>query len=142
MSEPTSPRTVLVICTGNSCRSIIAEALINALPCGRYRAVSAGSAPTGTVHPGALAVLKRRGIDPGRPRSQSWKDFITRHFDVVVTVCDRAAGEACPVAVGDSRVLHWSLPDPAAVHGTHDEIEQAFDAVFDRLKQHIDEDLQ
>ena len=88
---------VLVLCTGNSCRSIMAEALINDLGHGRYRAWSAGSHPAGYVHAKAVLTLKRHGIDPGQPHSKSWNEFADQSFDLVITVCDQAAGESCPL---------------------------------------------
>lgn len=90
------PQSVLVICTGNSCRSIMAEALINQLGQGRYKGSSAGSFPKGYVHPKTVVTLKRHGIDPGTPQSKSWDVFADQPFDLVITVCDQAAGETCP----------------------------------------------
>jgi arsenate reductase len=129
---------VLVLCTGNSCRSIMAEALINHLGHGRYRAWSAGSFPTGSVHPEALATLKRHGIDPGQPRSKSWNEFADHSFDLVITVCDQAAGESCPLFPGKPRKLHWRTPDPSKVTGSEEEIEAAFSDVFWMLKKRIE----
>ena len=106
-------KRVLVLCTGNSCRSVIAEALINQLGKGKYEAVSAGSFPAGYVHPKSIETLKRHGIDPGNPRSKSWDEFSTQPFDLVITVCDQAAGESCPLFPGKPKKLHWSTPDPA-----------------------------
>ena len=131
---------VLVLCTGNSCRSIIAEALINALGTDRLSAVSAGSKPTGFVHPQAVATLKRNNIDPGTPLSQSWDVFADNRFDYVITVCDRAAGETCPLFSGPCQRLHWSIPDPAELDGDEKQ-QQAFDAVFQQLKQRIENEL-
>ena len=85
---------VLVLCTGNSCRSVMAEALINDLGCGCYQAWSAGSVPVGSVHPKSIETLQRHGIDPGQPRSKSWNECAEQSFDLVITVCDRAAGES------------------------------------------------
>ena len=132
---------VLVLCTGNSCRSIMAEALINALRGDEYHAVSAGSHPTGEVNPEAIATLKRHGIDPGTPGSNSWDDFAGRHFDLVITVCDQAAAEPCPVFLGPAKKLHWSTPDPARATGTKVEITRAFEAAFALLKQQIETEL-
>jgi len=134
-------KKVLVLCTGNSCRSIMAEALINALGKGRYIARSAGSKPAGFVHPKSLATLRRHGIDVGDVRSQSWNDFDGEHFDLVITVCDRAASESCPVYFGDHQKLHWSTPDPAAAIGTEAEIDAAFDQAFALLKNRIEKEL-
>ena len=135
---PLQPLRVLVLCTGNSCRSIMAEALINHLGQDDYQAWSAGSHPTGTVHPGSLATLKRHGIDPGQPRSKSWHDMTSRIFDLVITVCDQAAGETCPVFPGHPRKIHWSIPDPAKATGTEADIQSAFDHTYFLLKKHIE----
>lgn len=132
---------VLVLCTGNSCRSIMAEALFNQLGAGRVAAVSAGSQPAGHVHPQALETLQRHGITPGQPRSKSWDEFAGQSFDLVVTVCDAAAAESCPVFLGAARKLHWSTPDPAKAIGTGQEITAAFDQAFRQLKNHIEEYL-
>lgn len=129
----------LVLCTGNSCRSVMAEALINCLGRGRYRAWSAGSSPAGYVHPGSIETLKRHGIDPGRPRSKSWNEFAHQSFDLVITVCDQAAGESCPLFPGKPKKLHWSTPDPAKVSGTAAEIQAAFDHAFFMLKKRIED---
>ncbi|MDR4493086.1 MAG: arsenate reductase ArsC [Nitrospirales bacterium] len=132
------PINVLVLCTGNSCRSIMAEALINHLGQGRYHAWSAGSHPTGTVHPLALATLERQNIDPGQPRSKSWNEMTARSFELIITVCDQAAGETCPIVPGQPRKLHWSIPDPAKATGTDSDIQAAFDQTFILLKNHIE----
>ena len=132
---------ILVLCTGNSCRSIMAEALINHLGQGRMQAVSAGSHPAGSVHPQALATLKQHGIHYGQPSSKSWDQFAGQHFDKVITVCDAAASETCPVFLGPAKKLHWSIPDPAKANGTTGQIEQAFAQVFAKLKKHIINDL-
>ena len=129
---------VLVLCTGNSCRSIMAEALINHLGQGRFQAWSAGSHPAGYVHPGSIATLQRHGVDPGQPRSKSWDKMITHTFDLVITVCDQAAAEICPIFPGQPRKLHWSIPDPGRVIGTEDEINAAFDQTFFLLKERIE----
>lgn len=134
-------REVLVLCTGNSCRSILAEALINARRGDRYRAVSAGSHPTGQVHPKALATLRRHGIDPGSPESESWDVYAGQPFDYVITVCDAAADEACPAFPGRFERLHWSTPDPAAATGTEAEIDAAFEDAFRRLAARIEQEL-
>jgi len=130
---------VLVLCTGNSCRSVIAEALINDLGRGRYQAWSAGSIPVGSVHPKSLETLRRHGLDPGQPRSKSWNEFAEQSFDLVITVCDRAAGESCPRFPGNPRKLHWSTPDPAKVTGSEAEIDAAFDRAFFKLKSRVEE---
>jgi arsenate reductase (thioredoxin) len=136
-----TPARVLVLCTGNSCRSIMAEALINQLGDGRFSAVSAGSRPTGQVHPGALATLARHGIDTGEPRSESWDTYGHEPFDYVITVCDAAAAETCPAFPGRFRRLHWSIPDPAHVQGTPTEVEAAFEQAFALLRMRIEREL-
>lgn len=128
---------VLVLCTGNSCRSVMAEALINALGRGRYQAWSAGSHPAGSVHPKSIETLKRHGIDPGQPRSKSWSEFADQSFDLVITVCDQAAGESCPLFPGKPAKLHWNTPDPARTTGSDAEINAAFDEAFFLLKRRI-----
>ena len=130
---------VLVLCTGNSCRSIMAEALFNALGKGKIEAVSAGSNPAGYVHPKSIETLKRYGIDPGTPRSKSWDEFAGQSFDLVVTVCDAAAAESCPAFLGTAQKLHWSTPDPAKATGTERQIATAFDEAFLMLKGKIEE---
>jgi len=132
---------VLVICTGNSCRSVMAEALINQLGHGRYQAVSAGSTPTGFVHSKSIATLQRHGIEPGQVHSKSWDLFTNQAFDVVITVCDQAANETCPHFAGANKKLHWSIPDPAKVEGSEKEVNAAFDRVFLLLKKRIESEL-
>lgn len=132
---------VLVLCTGNSCRSVMAEALINQLGKGRFAAVSAGSFPTGYVHPKSIETLQRHGVDPGNPVSKSWDQFSGQHFDFVITVCDEAAKEACPWFSGGSQRLHWSTPDPAKATGSDDEVNKSFDEAFALLKQRIEKEL-
>ena len=117
----------------------MAEALINHLGNGRYQAVSAGSFPAGFVHPKSIETLRRHGIDPGNPRSKSWDEFAGQPFDLVITVCDQAAGESCPVFPGKPQKLHWSTPDPAKATGADDKINAAFDAAFTMLKNRVEE---
>jgi arsenate reductase len=131
-------RKVLVLCTGNSCRSVMAEALINDLGRGRYQAWSAGSVPAGAVHPKSIATLHRHGIDPGHPRSKSWDECAEQSFDLVITVCDQVAGERCPVFPGNPKKLHWSTPDPAKVMGSETERDAAFDQAFFLLKNLVE----
>lgn len=129
---------ILVLCTGNSCRSLMAEALINNLRRGRYQAWSAGSHPTGYVHPKSIETLKRHGIDPGQPCSKSWNELVDQRFDLVITVCDQAAGESCPLFPGKPTKMHWSTPDPAKATGSDTEITAAFDEAFLMLKKRIE----
>ena len=133
------PLNVLVLCTGNSCRSIMAEALINNVGRGRYRAWSAGSVPAGYVHPKSIETLQRHGIDPGQPRSKSWDECAAQSFDLVITVCDQAAGETCPLFPGRPMKLHWSTPDPAKATGSDSKIDAAFDDAFFILKHRVEE---
>jgi arsenate reductase len=132
---------VLVLCTGNSCRSIMAEALINSLGRDRHECVSAGSLPTGSVHPRAMATLQRHGITAAEPRSKSWHEFAGQDFDLIITVCDQAAGESCPAFAGAPRRLHWSIPDPAAAAGPDDEVDAAFDNALGMLRTRIEQEL-
>lgn len=129
---------ILVLCTGNSCRSIMAEAIFNHLGAGRVQAYSAGSQPTGAVHPQSLATLERYGISTEGYRSKSWDDFAETPLNLVITVCDNAAGETCPVFFGAPLKAHWGAPDPAHAQGTEAEIHAEFDHVFSLLKRRIE----
>jgi protein-tyrosine-phosphatase len=134
-------KNVLFLCTGNSARSILAEAYLNHAGAGRVRAYSAGSRPGGTVNPLAVELLRARGIDPGEPRSKSWDEFAAPgapRMDLVVTVCDSAAGEACPVWPGAPARAHWGVDDPAAAQGSHERRRAAFAKAFADLKARID----
>lgn len=104
-------------------------------------AVSAGSFPTGKIHPQSIETLERHNIDPGHPRSKSWDEFADINFDFVITVCDQAAGEACPAFPGDPEKLHWSIPDPAKATGREEEINAAFDEAFHFLKNRIEKEI-
>ncbi|MGW8205278.1 arsenate reductase ArsC (plasmid) [Sphingomonas bisphenolicum] len=111
---------VLFLCTGNSARSILGEAVMNKLGEGRFRAYSAGSQPKGQVHPMALSVLQGLGFDTTDMRSKSWDEFAgagAPQFDFIFTVCDNAAGETCPVWIGHPMTAHWGIEDPAAIEG-------------------------
>ena len=135
-------KTILVLCTGNSARSIMAEAYINQVGGGRWCAVSAGSKPTGRVNPLALATLAEAGIAaPSQPRSKSWDEFAgpaAPALDVVLTVCDNAANETCPHFPGPARKTHMPFPDPAAVDGTEAERLRAFKDVFALMRPRLD----
>lgn len=123
------PIRVLFVCTGNSARSVLSEATLNQLGHGRFLAYSAGSHPTGRVNPAALRRIASRGWPTGGYRSKSWDEFTGEGappLDIVVTVCDSAANETCPVYFGDFVSTHWGLPDPAAVSGSDAEIDAAF----------------
>jgi len=123
------PRNVLFLCTGNSARSILGEALLNANAGGRFRAFSAGSRPKGAVHPLTLRVLEKAGIPTAGLRSKSWDEFATTtapRMDFVFTVCDGAAGEACPVWPGQPVTAHWGIEDPAMACGSEADREAAF----------------
>lgn len=129
MTVPDRPQTVLFLCTGNSARSIIAEALMNHWGQGRFKAYSAGSFPKGEVHPLSLATLERLRLPTAGLRSKSWDEFAgpgAPQIDYILTVCDQAAGETCPVWPGHPITAHWGLPDPAAVTGSRDEQLKAF----------------
>jgi len=122
---------VLFICTGNSARSIIAEVVMNHLGRGRFRAYSAGTHPRGEVHPLALRVLSNQGFDTSGLRSKSWSEFVESGappMDFIFTVCDQAAGEACPAWPGQPITAHWGFADPAAVVGDREDRIKAFTA--------------
>jgi arsenate reductase len=130
---------VLFLCTGNSARSILAEALLNHVGSSRFRAWSAGSHPKGAVHPMAIATLEAHGIPTAGLHSKSWDAFAGKEapqIDLVVTVCDNAAAETCPVWPGHPVTAHWGIPDPAAVDGV-DEQRRAFENTFDVLHRRV-----
>lgn len=134
------PRNVLFLCTGNSARSIMAEAILNAAGAGRFHAFSAGSQPQGAPHPLALALLRRQGLEVAGLRSKSWDEFAAPGapaLDLVITLCDRAAAEVCPLWPDQPAQAHWSLPDPAAASG--DEVVRAlrFTEVFAMVHRRI-----
>jgi len=134
------PYNVLFLCTGNSARSIIAEAILNKISAGKFRAYSAGSQPKGQVNPPALQLLKSLGYDTAGFRSKSWNEFAKSDapkFDFVFTVCDNAAAEACPVWPGQPMTAHWGIPDPAAAKGTPAEVSMAFKEAYRLLNQRI-----
>ena len=130
---------VLVLCTGNSARSILGEVLFNALGKGKFKAFSAGSKPAGKVNPGAIELLQQQGYSTEGLRSKSWDEFAVPgapEFDFIFTVCDNAAGEACPLWLGKPATAHWGIPDPAHVEG--DEARRAaFKKAADQLARRI-----
>jgi arsenate reductase len=133
-------RNVLFLCTGNSARSILAEAFLNSAARGRFRAFSAGSHPTGKVNPFALELLRTKGIGTAGLRSKSWDEYAKpgapeMHF--IFTVCDNAAGEMCPIWPGRPVTAYWGVPDPAAVQGSDDEKREAFLEAFTQLSERI-----
>jgi len=128
---------VLVLCTGNSARSVLAECLINRLGQGRWQAFSAGSHPTGQVNPLTIEVLREKGFDVSGLRSKSWDEFAAPgapKMDLVVTVCDNAAGEVCPIWPGHPSKVHLGFPDPAAAEGSHQERLAVFNQVYDMIE--------
>jgi arsenate reductase len=131
---------VLFLCTGNSARSIIAEALLRRLGRGKFRPLSAGSFPKGRVHPQALRIVEGLGCDPDDFRSKSWDEFAgpdAPPLDFVFTVCDNAAGEVCPIWPGQPMTAHWGVPDPAEATGTDTEIALAFAEATRQLRNRI-----
>ena len=134
------PLNVLFLCTGNSARSVMAEALLNRLGKDKFLAFSAGSHPKGAIHPRTLALLRRSSFDTSGLRSKSWDEFAAPGapvMDFVFTVCDDAAGEACPLWPGQPMTAHWGVPDPAAATGTDAEIAVAFADSFRMLNNRI-----
>lgn len=132
---------VLFLCTGNSARSILFECLLNHLGSERFRAFSAGSQPAGRVNPFALQVLQKAGIATDGLRSKSWDEFAQTDapkMDLVITVCDNAAGEVCPYWPGQPATAHWGYPDPAAVQGSDSEKLAAFEQTMRAIKQRLD----
>ncbi len=135
------PLNVLFLCTGNSARSILAESIMSAVDPARFRGFSAGSFPNGRVNPFALELLAKTGYPTQGLRSKSWDEFATPgapQLDFVFTVCDNAAGEACPVWPGQPVSAHWGIPDPAAVEGSDEEKRRAFHEAFVILKRRIE----
>jgi arsenate reductase len=135
-----SKYNVLFLCTGNSARSIMAEAILNQKGMPRFRAYSAGSHPTGQVRPEALRQLETAHLPTAGLRSKSWDEFAkpgAPRLDFVFTVCDNAAQEVCPVWPGQPMTAHWGVPDPAAVQGTAEQVQQAFREAFFLLDRRI-----
>jgi arsenate reductase (thioredoxin) len=132
---------VLFLCTGNSARSIIAEAILNREGRGRFKAFSAGSHPKGAVNPHALDLLRKFNYDVSQMRSKSWAEFAkpgAPDLDFVFTVCDNAAGEACPLWPGQPITAHWGIPDPAAAEGSEAEVALAFRDAYRMLERRIE----
>ncbi|WP_332688800.1 arsenate reductase ArsC [Devosia sp.] len=131
---------VLFLCTGNSARSILAEAIMNHVGKGQFRAFSAGSNPKGDVHPLTFEALRTAGIATDGLRSKAWDEFATPDapkMDFVFTVCDNAAGEACPVWPGQPMTAHWGIEDPAAIQGTPFQQQAAFDSALRSMRNRI-----
>jgi len=131
---------VLFLCTGNSARSILAEAILNNVGAGRLRGYSAGSQPKGQVNPYAIQLLESLGYETGDLRSKSWDEFAKADapkIDFVLTVCDNAAAEACPIWPGHPRTAHWGIADPAEAKGTPAEVSLAFNEAYRLLNQRI-----
>ena len=136
-----TPYNVLFLCTGNSARSIMAEAILNRLGKDKFRAFSAGSDPKGAVHPGTLTLLNKLGYDTSGLRSKSWNEFAAPGapaLDFVFTVCDNAASEVCPVWPGQPMTAHWGIPDPAAVIGDDIAVARAFRNAYAALERRIE----
>ena len=131
---------VLFLCTGNSARSILAESLLNNLGKERFRAFSAGSHPAGQVNPFAMELLEKNHFPTGELRSKPWDEFAQAdapHLDFVITVCDKAAGEVCPVWPGQPMSAHWGIPDPVAVEGSEEVKRQAFVEAMNQMQRRI-----
>ena len=131
---------VLFLCTGNSARSILAEAILERMGSDQFTAYSAGSFPRGEIHPAALKLLKDLGHRTDHLRSKSWDEFAgasAPQIDFIFTVCDNAATETCPIWSGQPMTVHWGLPDPAAVEGSDDDVAQAFSATYQQLSKRI-----
>jgi protein-tyrosine-phosphatase len=141
MSPGHRPYNVLFLCTGNSARSIMAEAILSRAGAGKFNAFSAGSHPKGEVHPEALRLLQRLNFKTDGLRSKSWDEFAQSgapELDFVFTVCDNAAGEVCPIWPGQPMTAHWGVPDPAAVEGSAIDVARAFAVGFGRLSNRIE----
>ena len=126
---------ILFVCTHNRCRSVLGEVIANARHGDAFEAFSAGSAPAGEVHQLTLQYLQARGLPTEGLVSQSWQDFSDQQLDLVITVCDSAAKEACPLWMGETPRLHWGMPDPSRVEGPEHRVQQAFFDVMDALNE-------
>jgi protein-tyrosine-phosphatase len=141
--ERTKPFNVLFLCTGNSCRSIMAEAIMNRVGAGRFQAYSAGSHPAGKVNPHAIALLEKLNFDTSGFRSKPWEEFAREtnpdapDLDFVFTVCDNAAGEVCPYWPGQPMTAHWGMADPASASGNDAEVALAFADAYRMLNNRI-----
>ncbi|PMZ88455.1 MULTISPECIES: arsenate reductase ArsC [unclassified Pseudomonas] len=129
---------ILFLCTANSCRSILCEAMFNHLAPTGMQAFSAGSQPKGEVHPLSLKTLEKAGILPAGLYSKSSDVYVNLAPDFVITVCDKAAGEACPVFFGPATKAHWGLADPSEYPGTPEEVEAAFEATLEQIRTRIE----
>jgi arsenate reductase len=135
-------RNVLFLCTGNSARSILGEAILNRLGAGQFIAFSAGSQPIGRVNPSATDLLYSLGYPTDDLRSKSWNEFASSGapvMDHIITVCNNAAGETCPVWPGHPATEHWDISDPAGVEGSHEERRAAFEAAYRNLESRIED---
>lgn len=130
---------ILYICTHNRCRSILSEAITNHYADGKIVAKSAGSQPVGEVHPLSIKYLNEAGISTQGLISRSWDEFEDFEADIVVTVCDSAAGETCPVWFGKSLKVHWGLVDPSKLQGSEEELAQAFRDTIEQIKQRVEQ---
>lgn len=129
---------ILYVCTHNRCRSILSEAITNHMSNGRLKAYSAGSQPVGEVHPLSVRYLNEQGIPTESLKSKSWDEFEALQPDIVVTVCDSAASEICPLWFGDTLCIHWRLTDPSKLQGSETEVRNAFYLVMKTIKQRVE----
>ena len=144
MTTSKQTRNVLFLCTGNSARSILSEAILDRLGDGRFRAFSAGSKPVGQVNPGALELLGRRAFPTDGLRSKSWDEFAgpdAPEMDYIITVCNNAAGETCPVWPGHPATEHWDIEDPAGIGASDEERRAAFEEAYAVLEKRIEKFL-